>query len=140
VLAAEMSTVKTAADAMGVPESSLRYWMEQPAFAEYRAKTRENLADEMKVIAHVAAHKLADAIRAGTLEPRDLITALGVAVDKAQLLSGAATERLEHRELDAFDDHETRAIVDAARKHLAGDTGREDPALAQEAAVEGAGS
>ena len=35
-------------------------------------------------------------------------------IDKAQLLTGAATERTEHRELtDALDDHEKEALADA---------------------------
>src|SRR5688500_2531633 len=107
VIAAEMSTAAAAAVATGVPETTLRYWMEQPQFVELRTKTREDLAQEMQVIAHLAAQKLTEAIQSGTVEPRDLIVALGVATDKSQLLAGHATERMESRELDTFDDHET---------------------------------
>src|SRR5882672_6902848 len=54
VLAADMVGVVAAAKQTGIPESTIRYWAEKPEFAEYRAKTREDLADEVRITAHLA--------------------------------------------------------------------------------------
>lgn len=124
VIAAEMTTAAAASETSGVPESTVRYWMDSPEFVELRAKTREDLAAESKAL----AHKTLEAIqrRLPEFEPRDLTILYGVLTDKAQLLAGEATARLEHRELlEAFDDHEKGAVADwlreIVRKRLAVD-------------------
>lgn len=124
VIAAEMVTVAAAAEAAGVPESTVRYWMDSPEFVELRAKTREDMAEESAALAHKALEAIQR--RLGEFEPRDLTILYGVLVDKSQLLSGQATGRLEHRELLAdFDDHETDAMREwlrgLARERLAAD-------------------
>jgi hypothetical protein len=74
----------------------------------------------MSMLAHLAASKLAKAIIAGEVEARDLIVALGVSTDKAQLLSGAATSRTENRTLtDGLNDHEKQQLRDALDRLLA---------------------
>ena len=116
VIAAEMTTAAAAAESSGVPENTIRYWMDQPEFVELRTKTREDLAAESKAL----AHKTLEAIqrRLPEFEPRDLTILYGVLTDQAQLLSGEATSRSEHRELtDALDDHEKaqlRSILEEA--------------------------
>ena len=112
VFPAPLST-DAAAEASGVPRSTLRHWLDDPEMAPYRHKAREALAEEMTVIARLAAQKLAEAIRRGDLEPRDLIMAAGMATDKSQLLTGQATGRLETRDLtDTLDDHERATLRD----------------------------
>lgn len=120
VLAAEMGGVVQAERQTGIPESSIRYWMESPEFAEIRAKTREDLADEIKVVAHLAWQRIAEALRAGTMEPRDALFAAEKATGLRLLMSGEATERTEHRDItDGLDDHERAALNEAIRAELA---------------------
>lgn len=141
VLASDMTSTLAASQAMGIPESTLRHWRDDPDMARYRVKAREDLLPDIQVLAAVAMDKLIEAVRAGKVDPRDLITAMGVALDKAQLLSGGATHRVESRDItDVFDDHETRRIVAAAQEYVAGDGPGEGQALVAEPAVEGAGA
>lgn len=140
ITSALASSVTAAAESAAIPESTLRYWMEQPEFAELRAKTRAEIAEDSLIVAQLALHEMARQIKAGQVEAKDLGVIFGITAEKSQLLSGAATERHEHRQLDEFDDHETIAIVESARVYLAGDTGTQDTEVAEEPAVEGAGA
>ena len=110
VLAAEMTGVVQASEQSGIPESTIRYWMEQPEFAAYRAKAREDLKDEITVVAHLAWQRVAEGLYAGTLEPRDALFAAEKATTQFLLLSGEATSRSESRDLtdDITDDERQR--------------------------------
>lgn len=111
IVAASASSTLAAAQTKGIPESTLRYWLDDPKFAVYRENAREAMAEEARVVARMAWSKLAEAVEAGLLEPRDLIMAAGMATDKTQLLAGQATMRVENRELvDEMDDHEREAL------------------------------
>ena len=111
VMAAEMVGVVQASRETGLPESTIRYWMDKPEYAEFRAKTREDLAEEVKIAAHLAWQRVAQTLP--TMEPRDAIFAAEKASTILQLLSGQATSRLEHRDLtDTFDDHEKDLLRD----------------------------
>ena len=114
IIAAEMTTVAAAAEAAGIPRRTLSYWVEAPEFAELRQKTREELATGSIVLAHLAQEELTKKIRAGEVEPRDLATIYGIAIDKGQLLAGMATNRTETRDLtDTLSDHERDALRNA---------------------------
>src|SRR5687767_6554791 len=104
VAIAEMSSVAAAAEKSGVPESTVRYWRDSPEFAEIRAKTKADLAEGWIVVAHLAVDSMIGALQRGEFKPQDLPTLGGIATDKSQLLSGAATERAETRDL-TNDDH-----------------------------------
>lgn len=109
IIAAEMSSQRAAAEDLGIPETTLQYWMDSPGFAELRAKTREDMAEESSVLAHKVLERIKDTL--SSFEPRDLTILFGVLVDKAQLLTGQATSRTETRDLtDTFDDHEREAL------------------------------
>ncbi len=118
VMAAALTTVEAAAEAHGIPRSTLAYWVEAPEFAELRQKTRTELAEGSIVLAHLAQAELTRKIRAGEVEPRDLATIYGIAIDKGQLLAGQATNRTESRDITAtLDDHERetlRKVLDEA--------------------------
>ena len=101
VMAADMLGVVAAADQSGIPESTIRYWAEKPEFAEYRAKTREDLVHEVGIVAHLAWQRVGEALRAGTLEPRDALFAADKATTLYQLVTGEATTRSEHRDITA---------------------------------------
>lgn len=124
VIAAEMSSVAAAAEATGIPATNIRRWRDDPALAEYGAKTREEVADGFKMLTGLAIDRLA--VLVPTMEPRDLIILAGVGVDKGQLLAGGATSRAETIDLTgAFDDHEREALAailhDAIGESDAGD-------------------
>ena len=109
VVTAEMSSTLAAAQAHGIPESTIRYWLDDPSFANLRAKTREEAASGFAVLMHKAQERLDQLIPA--MEPRDLITLLGVVTDKSELMVGNATHRTETRNLaDEFNDHERKAL------------------------------
>lgn len=99
VIAADMTSVLGASEAMGIPESTLTYWMDQPEFVHLRENAREHMADETLTVARLAWGKLAERIRSGDIETRDLVLATGMATDKAQLLNGGATARSENRDI-----------------------------------------
>jgi hypothetical protein len=114
VIAAEMASLAAASEKSGIPRTTLQHWMADPALGELRRKTREELAEDAMRLAHLAYTALAHKIMDGEVEGRDLVTAYGVAIDKGQLLSGAATQRTEHRDLtEILPDHEKEALADA---------------------------
>jgi hypothetical protein len=81
------------------------------------------MAEEALVVARLAWGKLAETIRAGKLDPDQLLLAVGIATDKATLLSGGATSRTETRDLTAaLNDHERDALADAIDSWLEGRT------------------
>ena len=93
VIAAEMTSVAAAAEQAGIPESTLRYWMDDPEIAELRAKTREDRAEAASTLATVVLGEIKR--RLPEFEPRDLSILYGVLTDKGQLLGGEATSRTE---------------------------------------------
>jgi len=117
VLAADMVGVVAASEQTGIPESTIRYWAEQPEFAEYRAKTREDMAEEVAIVAHLAWQRVGEALKAGKMDPRDALFAADKATTLYQLVTGQATDRTEHRDLtEAFDDHEWETLRDLLRE------------------------
>jgi hypothetical protein len=123
VLAADMTNPLAASEATGIPRRTIRQWLEKPENANLRHNAREAIAEEAMVVARLAWQALGDAIRAGLVEPRELITAAGVATDKASLLSGEATARTEHRDLsdDAIDTDALHIAEDAYSAALRGE-------------------
>jgi hypothetical protein len=116
VMAAEMTNVKAAARKAGIPEQTVRYWFDDPDFAVYRAKTREDIAPEAIAIIHEALAIIRRKL--DQFEPRDLTVLVGVLTDKAQLLVGKATTRTETI-MSGMDDHERdvlREILTEATK------------------------
>lgn len=113
VLSAEMTGVVATQDSTGIPESTIRYWMDQPEFAAYRAKAREDLKDEITVVAHLAWQRVAEGLQRGDLEPRDALFAAEKATTQYLLMSGEATSRNETRSVtDDLDDDEKQRLRD----------------------------
>jgi hypothetical protein len=102
----------------GIPKQTIDYWLDKPEFGHLLTKTQEDRALQFGVVAQLAIDRLVRLIP--SMKPHDLIILAGVATDKAQLLSGAATSRTETRDLtDIFDDHEKAVLGDAIRDELA---------------------
>ena len=117
VMAAEMSGVVQASRQTGIPATTIEYWLHKPEFAEVRTRTREDLADEIRVVAHLAWKRLAETLP--TMEGRDAVFAAEKASTLLQLVSGQATARTETRDVPVFDDHELeelRRAVEAAEE------------------------
>jgi hypothetical protein len=116
VVTAEMSTTMAAAEATGIPRTTIAYWLEEPEFVTLRQKTRGEMAEGFTVLGHLAMARLKELVP--TMEPRDLTILLGVVTEKAQLLAGQPTARTETRALtDSLDDHERaalRAVIEGA--------------------------
>ena len=74
------------------------------------------MADEARVIQQLAAAEITR--RLPEFDPRDLTILYGVMVDKAQLLSGQATERVETL-TSVLDDHEKAQLHDVLRRAIA---------------------
>lgn len=105
VMAALASSTLAAADQSGIPESTIRYWLDDAKFAKLREKTDEERAEGFRTLAALAMARLETLIP--TMNAKDLVVLMGVATDKAQLVGGGATARTESRSLtDGMDDHE----------------------------------
>ncbi len=105
VIAAEMTSAKAAERATGVPHQTILRWRDDPTMRIYLDKTRDELADDAKGLAGLAAEQIRR--RIGEFEPRDLVMLYGVGTDKNLLLSGDATSRTETRDI-------TGSLPDAA--------------------------
>jgi len=124
VIAADMTTALAASEATGIPRKTLTYWMDDPEFATLRQNARERMAEETLTVARLAWGKLAERIRSGDIETRDLVLATGMATDKAQLLNGAATERSEIRDITGtISDAELSAAILEAESLTTGSGG-----------------
>jgi hypothetical protein len=140
VLAADMVGLTAASEQTGIPKSSLVYWMERPEFAQFRTKAREDLADEIKVVAHLAWNRAAEALRDGTMEPRDVLFAAEKATNLQLLMRGEATARTETVN-PALPPEVQRALrerfAELARASSGAGDGVETPSEASPAATEG---
>jgi len=113
VMAAEMTGVTASGEATGIPKTTIHYWMQRPEFAQYRTKAREDLKDEITVVAHLAWQRVAEGLNRGELEPRDALFAAEKATAQYLLMSGEATSRTETKALtDDLDDNEKQRLRD----------------------------
>jgi transposase-like protein len=113
VMAAEMSGVTQAERETGIPKETIHYWLNRPEFAQFRTKAREEMAEEIKVVAHLAWMRTAEALYANTLEPRDVLFAAEKASSLVQLLAGQPTSRTETRTwTDDLNDDEKQRLRD----------------------------
>ena len=135
VMAAEMSGLTVASEQTGIPKSTLAYWMDDPELAQIRAKTRDELADEIKVVAHLAWQRIVRALRTGEMEPRDAIFAAEKATSLQILMTGGATARSEVRDITGtLADADVAEVIRAAEDLLGGSADRTAQAVASEAA------
>lgn len=101
---------RAAADQLGVPESSVRYWREDPEFAQLRAETTEDVAADVWATFQAGVRRVKELIPV-TDDLQKVATASAILYDKFALMSGHATQRTESRDIAAdLDDHETAAL------------------------------
>ena len=134
VASAEVNGIPATAESQGIPETTIRYWLDKPEFVELRAKTRDEMRDGFKVLVHRVQEALMG--RVSEMEPRDLTILLGVATDKTLLMSGDPTTRNETRNLaSGLDDHERAALKRVLMDELARRQDRSrDPGVGVDAA------
>lgn len=99
VLAADMVGVTEVSRQTGIPKQTIDYWLDRPEFGQFRTKAREDLQDEIKVAAHLAWQRTAEALSAGTMEPRDVLFAAEKATTLMLLVGGEATARTESKDI-----------------------------------------
>ena len=129
---ATLSSTEAASDATGIPESTIRYWLDKPEFAELRAKTREGVADEFWSTIQLGVHRLAELIPR-TEDLQKVATAVGILYDKHALLTGSATSRTEARDITGtITDAE---LMDALHEAERLATGGGDPATTEGASA-----
>lgn len=122
VAAATITTIRGAADQLGLPESTIRYWMDDPEFAQLRAKTRDEVADQMWATIQIGLTEIAKGMRDPDAPLRDKVLAVGVIYDKRALLTGDATSRSESRDLTGtLSDAELLAAVKEAERLATGE-------------------
>lgn len=130
---ASVSSTRGAAEAAGIPPSTLQYWMDDPQFAHLRTQSRERVAEEFWATIQVGVREVARGLTDPDASLRDKAVALGVVYDKFALMTGGATNRSENRDITgSISDGELAAAVRAAEAVLA-DTG--EGRTAEEAAV-----
>lgn len=118
IVAAETTSVAAASGQTGIAESTIRYWLEQPQFAEFRAKTQVDMTEGFTVLVQLVMSEIVGRIK--EFDTDELPILLGIAFDKSQLLRGGVTDRTEHVSItDGFDDAEKAALQAAIRKELA---------------------
>ena len=111
VLADSLNSSDLAGKQLGVAGRSIRRWRDDPELAAIVRKTREETAEDISAAMVLSWTRLIERLERDEIETRDLIILAGVATDKAQLLSGAATSRTESVSVtDGMDDHERQAL------------------------------
>ena len=119
VAEAERTSLTAAAESTAIPITTLKYWFDAPEFADVRSKTRDDLSEGSIAMAIIAQAELIRRIRSGDISDQALVAAYGVGIDKAQLLSGAATARTESRDITRLNDHESDILGGLIEEELA---------------------
>lgn len=99
VAAATLSNATAASEALGIPETTIRYWLDDPQFVELRSKTRDDVGEQFWAAIQMGLKEVANGLRDPLAPLRDKATALGILYDKHALLTGGATARSESRDL-----------------------------------------
>ena len=100
------SSTEAAAEALGIPRSTIRYWIDDPEFAALRHESRDAVAESMWAAIQVGIKEVANGLTDPDTALRDKSVALGILYDKHALLTGGATARAENRDI-------TGSITDA---------------------------
>jgi len=105
----EVIGIRPAARELGVPESSIRTWREQPALAQLRAEKRDEVAADVWAGFQRGVHRTVE-LMAKTEDLAKVAIATGILYDKYALMSGGATSRTEQRSVtdDLSDDEKQR--------------------------------
>lgn len=114
-----------AAEALGIPKSTLHGWWERPDLARLRTTAREDVAEQMWEAAQLGLAEMVKGLENPRAPLRDKTMATSMLVEKYLLLTGQATSRTEqHVALtQGLDDHEREALRRAIDEWLAAQEG-----------------
>lgn len=103
---------RDAAERLGIPQTTINYWMHHPEFVELRSKSRDEVADQLWAAIQMGVAEVARGLSDPQAALRDKVVALGILYDKHALLTGSATARTEARDITGtISDAELVAIV-----------------------------
>jgi molybdenum-dependent DNA-binding transcriptional regulator ModE len=103
---AQLGQVSKAARAVGVSWSSAKRYLKQELIdptselAITRERKKIGLAETLGEAAIVLAQAMADKTKISEARLQEIAVSLGIAIEKLQLITGQATERYEHRDID----------------------------------------
>jgi hypothetical protein len=127
VATATMEGPEAAAEKLGIPRTTIIYWLDNPEFVALRQKTREEVADRMWATIQLGVDEIAKGIQ-GDAPLRDKATAVGILYDKHALLTGGATGRTESRDITGtLSDLEVALHIRAANDLVASGAGGTTP-------------
>lgn len=126
-------TYRGAARAVGVSTSTARTYLKAEVedsdseLVQVRTQKRRELATELWDAAIVLIQAMVNSKKISDADLRDIATALGITIDKLQLVTGQATQRHEHRELDRQQAErlaqqyglDPNQVISEAERHLA---------------------
>ena len=123
VAEATMTNSEVASEKLGIPQTTIRYWLDKPEFAELRTKSRDEVAERMWSVIQLGVDEIAKGIQ-GDAPLRDKATAVGILYDKHALLTGGATGRTESRDITGtLSDLEVALHIRAANDLVAAGAG-----------------
>lgn len=114
-LAANDGNVKRTARQLGVPYTTLKQWAKGIVHPEARANAqpkKELLADRLEELAHLLLDDLARPEKIMGASLPHVATALGIAVDKMQLLRGLPTVTVQNEYSSLSDDELKRLLAE----------------------------
>jgi hypothetical protein len=125
----------------GVPKTTIQYWLDGPEFVHLRTRAREDIVADVRAAFLKALARTVELIALSD-DLRDVGDTADKLGNRLALLSGDATARTEHRDLDDVDDTDAvriaaDAYVASLRNRPAGvvDAARPRPAPAGDAAL-----
>lgn len=122
---------KAASDQTGIPESTVRSWMDTDEFAQLRNRTKEAVAEEWWAIVQEGMRRVRELLPDST-DIQKTATATAIIADKMLLIRGEPTSIAHLNLAEGMDDHERELLSDAIRGELA----RRADSHAAETAVE----
>lgn len=91
--------VTAAEEKTGIPKSSIHLWLRDERFAPLRTRARAEVAEDFWTAVQVALHEVTAGLQDPDVPLRDKAQALHELGDRFALLTGAATERTETRDI-----------------------------------------
>lgn len=128
VAEATMTSAKATAERLGIPRTTLTYWLDDPQFVALRHETRDAVAERMWATIQLGVDQVAKGLVDPETPLRDKAVAVGVIYDKHALLTGGATGRTESRDLTGtLPDSDISAAIREAEHLIASGEGRAAP-------------
>lgn len=131
----EHESLAVATAMTGIPKSTIQYWAQEAGLPAYNTEKtaaavkqsvenraarweerRAELANKIGVLAEIAVNKAAQYLVDGdAASAQKAATTMGIAIDKAQLLTGQATGRIEHGDANGELAAEVARLVEERR-------------------------